>query len=87
MGADTPVLSLLPRWKEELVVTGPGGEQLILDFAMGIPTVYLPTEEAWARKAPAWAAGVWPQLRRELDPWCTFNNAALVVSETAGVWT
>lgn len=84
---DGPILSLLPRWKEELVVTGPGGNKLILEFSMGFPTVYLPTEQVWAEKAPPWAAGLWPRLRQELERWCAFNNAALVISETAGVWT
>ena len=83
---DARILSIRPRWKEEVVVTGAGGDRLVLEFPMGIPTVYLPTEAAWAGKAPAWAAGLWPALRRELEDWCTFNNAALVVSETAGVW-
>lgn len=80
------IVSLLPRWKEELVVTGSGGDALILEFSMGIPTVYLPTEAVWAGKAPAWAAGLWPELREALEGWCQFNNAALVIEERAGVW-
>ncbi len=35
-----------PRWKEELVVTGDGG-QFILELPMGVLSAYLPTESAW----------------------------------------
>jgi hypothetical protein len=44
-----------PRWKEELVVSGPGGS-FVLELPMGVLSAYLPTEETWRSKAPAWAA-------------------------------
>ena len=79
------VFSFLPRWKEELVVTGPGGT-FILELPMGVLTAYLPTEEAFRNKAPEWARELWPQLREELEDWCRFNNAGLVIEATAAVW-
>jgi hypothetical protein len=80
-----PVFRFLPRWKEELVVTGPGGA-FTLCFWMGIPTVCLPTEAAWPGKAPAWAADLWPALKDELASWCQQNNVALEIGDTASVW-
>ena len=79
------MFSLSPRWKEMMVVTGPGGS-FTLDFWMGIPTVDLPTEEKWAEKAPEWARPYWHELKAELEDWCRFNNAALDISATAGVY-
>lgn len=73
------------RWKEELVVTGPGGE-FVLELPMGVLSAYLPTEEAWPAKAPAWAADLWPVLRAELAEWCQAHKAELVVEATAQVW-
>ena len=80
-----PTFSFLPRWKEELVVTGPGGS-FILELPMGRLTAYLPTEDAFRSKAPEWARGLWPQLRDELQEWCKFNNAGFVIDATAAVW-
>jgi hypothetical protein len=76
----------LPRWKEELVVTGPGG-QFILDLPMGVFSACLPTQAAWPRKAPSWAHDLWPQVRRELEGWSRENNAQLVIDDFAGVYT
>ncbi len=80
-----PVFRFLPRWKEELVVTGPGG-RFILDLPMGVFSACLPTEEAWGRKAPDWARGLWRPLRDELEAWCRLNNAQFLIEETAGVY-
>jgi len=79
------VFSFQARWKEELVVTGPGGS-FILELPMGVLSAYLPTEEAWAGRAPAWAAELWPALKRDLEQWCRDNGARLYVDETAGVY-
>lgn len=79
------VFDFLPRWKEELVVTGPGGA-FILDLPMGILSAYLPSEVAWRRQAPAWAKDLWPVLRDELQAWCAFNNARLYVEDSASVY-
>ncbi|WP_158817744.1 hypothetical protein [Methylocapsa sp. S129] len=73
-----------PRWKEELVVSAPGGS-FILELLMGVLSAYLPTEEAWRRKAPAWAADLWPVLRTELEQWCLENRARFFIDETAQV--
>ena len=77
-------LRFLPRWKEELVVTAPGGK-FILDLPMGIFSACLPTQAAWRRKAPPWAQDLWPQLRAELEVWCRQNNAKFIIDERAGV--
>lgn len=73
-----PVFEFKPRWKEELVCTGPGGS-FFLELSMGTLTAYLPSEQAFRSNTPAWAADLWPQLRIELEQWCAANNAALVV--------
>lgn len=79
------MFSFLPRWKEELVVTAPGGK-FVLDLPMGIFSAYLPTEDAWRRKAPDWAIDLWPALRIELEQWCRLNNADFYIDERASVW-
>lgn len=82
---DEPTFRFTPRWKEELIVTGPGGA-FILELPMGVLTACLPTEEAWPRKAPTWAHDLWPTLKVELEAWCAANRAALEISPTANVW-
>lgn len=74
-----------PRWKEELVVTGPGGA-FVLELSMGILSAYLPTEAVWRRTAPDWASNLWPMLKAELEEWCRCNNALLTIDETAHVY-
>jgi len=77
--------SFAPRWKEELVCTAPGGT-LVLELPMGILTAYLPTEEAWQTRAPAWARGLWPELKRDLEAWCAANQAQFIIDPTAMVY-
>jgi hypothetical protein len=77
--------TFLPRWKEELVCTGHGGS-FILELPMGVLSAYLPTEDAWRRKAPAWARDLWPELKSELEAWCKANNAKFVIDGTAAVY-
>lgn len=74
-----------PRWKEELVCTGPGGS-FVLELPMGVLSAYLPTEDAWKAKAPAWARHLWPDLKLELEAWCKKSKAQFIIDETAGVW-
>ena len=74
-----------PRWKEELVCTCASG-CFVLELPMGILSAYLPTEEAWKRKAPEWARDLWPQLKTELEAWCGANNARFFIDETATVY-
>ncbi len=77
--------SFCPRWKEELVVTGPGGS-FILELPMGILSAYLPTEEVWKQKAPEWARNLWPILKTELEDWCKYNNAKFYIDASAAVY-
>lgn len=79
------VFGLLPRRKEDLVVTGAEGA-FILDMPMGVPTVYLPTEAAWRCKAPVWAHELWSVLRAELEDWCRASHMQLRVEDKAGVY-
>lgn len=72
------------RWKEELVVMGPGGP-FILELPMGVLTACLPTERVWPAVAPVWATELWPVLKAELEQWCAANGAALQVDPTATV--
>ena len=74
-----------PRWKEMMVVTGPGGH-FTLDFWMGIPTISLPPEERWREVAPSWAAELWPELKVELEDWCRDNNTKLEIDPKAAVY-
>lgn len=53
---------------------------------MGILTAYLPTEEVWKQKGPEWARDLWPELKTELEEWCSANSAGFVVDETAFVY-
>jgi hypothetical protein len=85
MAEAQPIFSFLPRWKEELVVTGPGGS-FILDLPMGILSAYLPSEATWCEAAPAWARDLWPALHSDLEAWCAFNNARLYVEDNASVY-
>ncbi|MBC6982660.1 hypothetical protein H8B08_12980 [Caulobacter sp. 17J80-11] len=73
-----------PRWKEELVVTGPGGS-FVLELPMGVLSAYLPTEQAWRGKAPDWAIDLWPELKNDLEQWCRENHAQFIIDETATV--
>lgn len=73
-----------PRWKEELVVSGEGG-QFILELPMGILSAHLPTEATWKSKSPDWAKDHYSELRAELEEWCIRNNAKFVIDEAAGV--
>ena len=79
------VFQFSPRWKEMMIVTGPGGH-FTLDFSMGIPTISLPPEERWRDVAPDWAADLWPELKAELEDWCRDNNTKLAIDEKAGVY-
>ncbi len=74
-----------PRWKEELVCTC-RDRSFILELPMGILSVYLPTEEVWKEKCPAWARDLWPVLKVELEAWCEKNNARFFIDESAGVF-
>lgn len=74
----------LARWKEELVVTGPGGS-FILELPMGVLTACLPTHEVWWTVAPEWAVDLWPVLRAELGKWCAANSADLQIDPSATV--
>jgi hypothetical protein len=75
-----------PRWKEELLVEGPGGS-FVLELPMGVLTALLPTEEAWKQKAPAWAVTHWPMLKSELEQWCRESNAGFEIDPTADVYS
>lgn len=82
---DRPVriFKFRPRWKEELVVQGPGG-RFMLEFHF-VGAAYLPTEEAWQRKSPEWARPLWPVLKHELKTWCSKNQCNFHIDETASV--
>jgi hypothetical protein len=78
------MFSFRPKWKEELVCTGPGGS-FILELPMGVLSAYLPTEAVWRAKCPAWARDLWPTLRLELEAWCKQNSAKFFIDESAWV--
>lgn len=72
------------RWKEELVVVGPGGS-FILELPMGALIACLPTEQVWRTVAPNWAIDLWPVLKEELEKWCAANGADLQIDPSAKV--
>ena len=74
-----------PQWKEEMVVTGPGGH-FTLYFPIGVPTAILPTQDVWPDVAPAWAIDLWPQLKAELEQWCGENNVRFELDPEAAVY-
>lgn len=80
-----PEFLFQPKWKEELICSA-DGQQFILEFPMGSPTVYLPTKESWQAKAPQWASPHWTELFDQLSSWSKANNVQLVVDETAQVY-
>ena len=86
MPPPSSVFQFKPRWKEELVVTGPGGT-FVLELPMGILSAYLPPQELWPEKAPEWARDLWPTLKAELEAWCRANEAKFIIDPTAGVWS
>jgi hypothetical protein len=86
MPPPSSVFQFQPRWKEELVVTGPGGS-FVLELPMGILSACLPPEELWPEKAPAWARDLWPTLKAELETWCRANEARFIIDPTADVWS
>lgn len=53
---------------------------------MGVLSAYLPTEEVWPQKAPAWAKDLWPVLKSELEAWCKANHAKFVLDPAATVF-
>jgi hypothetical protein len=74
-----------PKWKEELVCTGPGGS-FTLELPMGVLSAYLPTEVEWQCKGPGWAKDLWPTLRSELEAWCKANHAEFIIDASAHVY-
>ncbi len=74
-----------PRWKEELVVTTERGA-FVLELTMGVPHVFLPTEDEWRRRAPYWAAGLWPVLQFELRDWCRQHDVRFEIEPSADVY-
>ena len=84
-GNKTSRFQLSPRWKEMMIVTGPGGH-FTLDYWMGIPTIALPPEQRWREVAPDWAAHLWPELKHELDDWCRDNKTKLEIDPKAAVY-
>ena len=74
-----------PRWKEELVCTGPGGS-FVLTLDMGILTAHLPTEASWPSKSPDWAKNLWSDLHADLTQWCVASGAELFLDGSAPVY-
>jgi hypothetical protein len=80
-----PIFKFEPRWKEELVCSGPGGS-FVLEMPMGKLTVLLLTEDEWISRGPTWARELWPILHAELKAWCAELDAVFAVDATAGVF-
>ncbi|MFN6109953.1 MAG: hypothetical protein ACK493_06230 [Planctomycetota bacterium] len=77
--------SFLSRWKEELVCSSDRGS-FVLVFAMGRPTVYLPSQERWSKIGPKWARQAWAELHDQLRVWCEREGVCLVVDDESGLY-
>ena len=73
------------RWKEELVCSCERGT-FVLVFAMGKPTVYLPSEQRWAEVGPAWAKEEWANLRDQLRAWCDPGSVELMIDDESELY-
>jgi hypothetical protein len=80
-----PIYKLQAKWKEELICRL-GEKEFVLEFPMGVPTVYFPTEEKWPGVCPSWAVGHWAALHDQLKLWCSSNNVKFIVDATANVY-
>lgn len=80
-----PVFAFQARWKEELVCSCSEGS-FVLEMPMGIVSVYLPSQDQWLVKAPAWAKGYWAALHTHLSQWCAEHNFPLYIEDSAHVW-
>ncbi len=83
--SDVPTFNFGPRWKEEIVCSCALGS-FILEMPMGITSVYLPTEEAWQKRAPEWARPYYEALREQLKAYCREHKYPLYIDETAAVY-
>ena len=72
------------RWKEELVVSC-FGDEFILEYTMGVSTIFLPTRAVWQQSAPDWAKNHYTELKTELESWCKKNQIPLRVEARAWV--
>ena len=72
------------RWKEELHGTV-DGHTFVVEYAMGIPTVYFPTRARWESKAPEWVRNQWERVNAELVAWCEEQGIPLVIDDQAWV--
>lgn len=77
--------SFQSRWKEELVCICRLGK-LVLEMPMGVPSVYIPSEQAWQDSAPAWAVPYWQALHLQLAKWCADQGIPLHVDKSASVF-
>jgi hypothetical protein len=73
------------KWKEELICSCKLGG-FGLEFTMGIPAVYLPTENQWQKISPVWAQNDWKNLHQQLQTWCKAGGFELALDETAIVF-
>lgn len=80
-----PIYKFQPRWKEELTCRLEDKE-FVLEFPMGVPTVYFPTEDKWSEVSPQWALGHWSVLLSQLRLWCSANDVKFVVDATSNVY-
>jgi hypothetical protein len=82
-GEDRPsAWHFTPRWRDDLVCSSQEGRVVL---GMAADEVHVPTEEAWARRAPAWATGRRSELLTALEAWSVAYGVRLTVSERAVV--
>jgi hypothetical protein len=77
-------LGFAPRWREELVVTGPLGT-LVFEFTMGSKHVYFPDEARWCASVPTWAREHWQEYLAACRAWCERERVPLSVVGDAHV--
>lgn len=70
-----------PQWKE-IMLCEYNNHNFILEYPMGIPTLYLPNEQQWKLIAPDWAKEIYNQLETDAIEYCKNNKINLEKSES-----
>ena len=74
---DYEEIKFTPKWKE-LMLCEYKNHNFVLDFPMGIPTLYLPISEQWNLIAPDWAKKIYSQLEIEAIKYCKNNKISFM---------
>lgn len=71
------------RWKE-MLDGFVGDNRFTVEFTMGRPHVYFPTEETWKKTAPDWAKDLWAEAQEQAAEWSKEQKTPFDID--AGAW-